>query len=74
MEIVLKLKFPNLLLDTRYSRLLSSHRYSLPPDHWYTLDMGADYKQAGVDIEEGYRAVGKYRELAAKTLNPAVLN
>jgi phosphoribosylformylglycinamidine cyclo-ligase len=26
-----------------------------------------DYKQAGVDIEEGYRAVGKYRELAAKT-------
>ena len=26
-----------------------------------------DYKQAGVDIEEGYRAVGKYRELSAKT-------
>jgi F-type H+-transporting ATPase subunit alpha len=24
-----------------------------------------DYKEAGVDIEEGYRAVGKYRELAA---------
>ena len=27
-----------------------------------------DYKQAGVDIEEGYRAVGKYREHAAKTI------
>jgi phosphoribosylformylglycinamidine cyclo-ligase len=26
-----------------------------------------DYKQAGVNIEEGYRAVGKYRELAAGT-------
>ena len=24
-----------------------------------------DYKQAGVDIEEGYKAVGKYRELSA---------
>ena len=33
-----------------------------------------DYKQAGVNIEEGYRAVGKYRELAAKTANSAVLN
>jgi len=33
-----------------------------------------DYKQAGVDIEEGYRAVGKYRELAAATANNAVLN
>ncbi|MDR3249410.1 MAG: phosphoribosylformylglycinamidine cyclo-ligase [Treponema sp.] len=33
-----------------------------------------DYKQAGVDIEEGYRAVGKYRELAASTANRAVLN
>jgi phosphoribosylformylglycinamidine cyclo-ligase len=37
-----------------------------------------DYKQAGVNIEEGYRAVGKYRELAkstnAGTLKPAVLN
>ncbi|MCL1836760.1 MAG: phosphoribosylformylglycinamidine cyclo-ligase [Treponema sp.] len=35
-----------------------------------------DYKQAGVDIEEGYRAVGKYREHIAKTLggNAAVLN
>ncbi|MDR3248285.1 MAG: phosphoribosylformylglycinamidine cyclo-ligase, partial [Treponema sp.] len=33
-----------------------------------------DYKQAGVDIEEGYRAVGKYRELAASTANKAVLN
>jgi phosphoribosylformylglycinamidine cyclo-ligase len=33
-----------------------------------------DYKQAGVDIEEGYRAVGKYKELAASTLNNSVLN
>jgi phosphoribosylformylglycinamidine cyclo-ligase len=33
-----------------------------------------DYKQAGVNIEEGYRAVGKYRELAAATANDAVLN
>jgi phosphoribosylformylglycinamidine cyclo-ligase len=33
-----------------------------------------DYKQAGVDIKEGYRAVGKYRELAAATANSAVLN
>jgi len=33
-----------------------------------------DYKQAGVDIEEGYRAVGKYRELTAVTSNNAVLN
>jgi phosphoribosylformylglycinamidine cyclo-ligase len=33
-----------------------------------------DYKQAGVDIEEGYRAVDKYRELTARTLNNAALN
>jgi phosphoribosylformylglycinamidine cyclo-ligase len=33
-----------------------------------------DYKQAGVNIEEGYRAVGKYRELAAATARSAVLN
>jgi phosphoribosylformylglycinamidine cyclo-ligase len=33
-----------------------------------------DYKQAGVDIEEGYRAVGRYREYAASTMNRAVLN
>jgi phosphoribosylformylglycinamidine cyclo-ligase len=33
-----------------------------------------DYKQAGVNIEEGYRAVDKYRELATETMNPAVLN
>ena len=36
-----------------------------------------DYKQAGVDIEEGYRAVGKYREHIAKTMDgkaAAVLN
>ena len=30
-----------------------------------------DYKQAGVNIEEGYRAVGRYREFSAKTLNGA---
>jgi phosphoribosylformylglycinamidine cyclo-ligase len=33
-----------------------------------------DYKQAGVDIAEGYRAVDTYRELSAKTANAAVLN
>jgi phosphoribosylformylglycinamidine cyclo-ligase len=37
-----------------------------------------DYKQAGVDIEEGYRAVTQYRDLSAKTINGksanAVLN
>jgi phosphoribosylformylglycinamidine cyclo-ligase len=33
-----------------------------------------DYKQAGVDIEEGYRAVEKYRELAAALSGPEVLN
>jgi len=37
-----------------------------------------NYKQAGVDIEEGYKAVGKYRELSAQTINGksagAVLN
>ena len=33
-----------------------------------------DYKEAGVNIEEGYRAVGKYRELAASTASAAVLN
>jgi phosphoribosylformylglycinamidine cyclo-ligase len=33
-----------------------------------------DYKQAGVNIEEGYRAVGKYRDLAAATANASVLN
>ncbi|MDR1971987.1 MAG: phosphoribosylformylglycinamidine cyclo-ligase [Treponema sp.] len=33
-----------------------------------------DYKQAGVDIEEGYRAVGKYREFAAAAAGPEVLN
>jgi phosphoribosylformylglycinamidine cyclo-ligase len=33
-----------------------------------------DYKQAGVNIEEGYRAVGKYRDLAAETTNAAVIN
>ena len=34
-----------------------------------------DYKQAGVDIEEGYRAVTQYREYSAKTIaTGAVLN
>ncbi len=33
-----------------------------------------DYKQAGVDIEEGYKAVEKYRDLAAGTMNRAVIN
>ncbi|MDR2150580.1 MAG: phosphoribosylformylglycinamidine cyclo-ligase [Spirochaetaceae bacterium] len=32
------------------------------------------YKEAGVNIEEGYRAVEKYRELAAATAKPEVLN
>ncbi|QQO10568.1 phosphoribosylformylglycinamidine cyclo-ligase [Breznakiella homolactica] len=32
-----------------------------------------DYKDAGVNIEEGYRAVEKYRDLAAATRNRAVL-
>jgi phosphoribosylformylglycinamidine cyclo-ligase len=33
-----------------------------------------NYKEAGVNIEEGYKAVGKYRELAAATASNAVLN
>jgi phosphoribosylformylglycinamidine cyclo-ligase len=33
-----------------------------------------DYQQAGVNIEEGYRAVSKYRELAAETANPGVIH
>jgi phosphoribosylformylglycinamidine cyclo-ligase len=33
-----------------------------------------DYKQAGVDVEEGYRAVDKYRDLAAATATASVLN
>ena len=33
-----------------------------------------DYKTAGVDIEEGYRAVEKYRDFAASTISKAVLN
>ncbi|MDR2019851.1 MAG: phosphoribosylformylglycinamidine cyclo-ligase [Treponema sp.] len=33
-----------------------------------------NYRQAGVNIEEAYRAVGKYRELAAATVHGAVLN
>jgi phosphoribosylformylglycinamidine cyclo-ligase len=33
-----------------------------------------DYKEAGVNIEEGYRAVTRYREFAAGTAHGAVLN
>ncbi|MCL2878721.1 MAG: phosphoribosylformylglycinamidine cyclo-ligase, partial [Treponema sp.] len=33
-----------------------------------------DYKNSGVDIEEGYRAIEKYKDLAASTSNRAVLN
>ena len=33
-----------------------------------------DYKEAGVNIEEGYRAVEQYRSLAASTASSAVLN
>ncbi|MDR1220322.1 MAG: phosphoribosylformylglycinamidine cyclo-ligase [Treponema sp.] len=33
-----------------------------------------NYREAGVNIEEGYRAAGKYRELAKMTTNAAVLN
>ncbi|MDR3145745.1 MAG: phosphoribosylformylglycinamidine cyclo-ligase [Treponema sp.] len=33
-----------------------------------------DYREAGVNIEEGYRAVEKYRELAAGTMNRGALN
>ena len=36
--------------------------------------MNINYKDAGVDIEEGYKAVEKYRDLAAQTMNNAVLN
>ena len=33
-----------------------------------------DYKQSGVDVEEGYRAVGKYKSHAKRTSIPGVLN
>lgn len=33
-----------------------------------------DYRQSGVDIEEGYRAVGKYKDHAKRTSIPGVLN
>lgn len=33
-----------------------------------------DYKEAGVNIEEGYKAVSKYRELSKGTMNRAVIN
>lgn len=32
-----------------------------------------DYKQAGVDIEEGYKAVERYRDLAAGTLTEGII-
>ena len=33
-----------------------------------------DYRQSGVDVEEGYRAVDKYKESARRTAVPGVLN
>lgn len=33
----------------------------------------ASYKEAGVDVEEGYRAVNKYKEQAARTRIPGLL-
>lgn len=33
-----------------------------------------DYRQSGVDIEEGYKAVGKYKNHAKRTSIPGVLN
>lgn len=33
-----------------------------------------DYRQSGVDIEEGYRAVDKYKAHAARTFVPGMLN
>jgi phosphoribosylformylglycinamidine cyclo-ligase len=42
------------------------------------MEFPMDYKQAGINIEEGYRAINKYRELSARTVNSktsaAVLN
>ena len=36
--------------------------------------MAIDYRQSGVDVEEGYRAVGKYKDHAKRTSIPGVLN
>lgn len=33
-----------------------------------------DYRQSGVDVEEGYRAVGNYKASAKRTMVPGVLN
>ena len=33
-----------------------------------------DYREAGVDVEEGYRAVTGYKEHAKRTMVPGVLN
>ena len=33
-----------------------------------------DYKQSGVDVEEGYRAVSEYKKHAKKTAIPGVLS
>ena len=33
-----------------------------------------DYRQSGVNIEEGYKAVDKYKESAKRTMIPGVLN
>ena len=36
--------------------------------------MAIDYRQSGGDVEEGYRAVGKYKAHAKRTSIPGVLN
>lgn len=36
--------------------------------------LGVSYRDAGVNIEEGYRAVARYRKLAVETAHGAVLN
>ena len=33
-----------------------------------------DYKDSGVDIEEGYKAVSKYKQFAKRTMIPGVIN
>ena len=33
----------------------------------------ASYKESGVDVEEGYRAVNKYKEHAKRTAIPGLL-
>ena len=33
----------------------------------------ANYKESGVDVEEGYRAVDKYKEQVKRTVVPGLL-